>query len=104
MKLETDPRIFEIRRFVFLTTEVGKMSAKPNSIDITAGGVLPNYFFVDCKNCAFSAGNFQSETDADREKRKIYGKCPECGSSVAVEKREAEIHYLPNRPNLKVTF
>ncbi len=80
------------------------MSARLNSIDIAAGGVLPNYFFVDCKNCAFSAGNYQLKTDADRERRKIYGKCPECGSDVAVEKREAEIRYLPDRSHLKATF
>lgn len=80
------------------------MSAKPNSIDIAAGGVLPNYFFVDCKNCAFSAGNYQSRTDADRERLKIYGKCPECGCDVEVERREAEIRYLPNISRTGVTF
>ncbi len=75
------------------------MSAKPNSIDLMTGGVLPNYFFVDCKSCAFSAGNFLSEQDAERERRKIHGKCPECGGDMAAEKRTAEI-----RPYLEGVF
>ncbi|HNW04602.1 MAG TPA: hypothetical protein PLP20_02815 [Oscillospiraceae bacterium] len=78
------------------------MSAKPNSIDLATGGVLPNYFFVDCKSCAFSAGNFQSEAQADREMLKIHGKCPECGGDVTIEKRAAEVRPYPE--GLKITF
>jgi hypothetical protein len=80
------------------------MSAKPDDIDITAGGVLPNYFFVDCKNCAFSAGNFLSKAEADRESRELHGRCPECGGDVQVEKRVAQIHSVSDTVYMRITF